>query len=149
MLAGNEKSCDPNMASLSTLIDKFLIENKCHPEYHKGLEADMALWVVKCSNIEVHPSVDDGGSELTMTGVGTASGWMVERCTYDRFWVLSDTLDVVRQELQDAKTRLMSPRGALPPMPRRIDSRAAVGVAGPSQTNTPTKEAVMPRQLGR
>ena len=73
---------------------------------------------------------------------------MVKRCTYDQFWVLSDTLDAVRQELQDANTRLVSPRGALPPMPWRIDSGAAVGVAGPSQTNTPTKEAVMSRQLG-
>ena len=43
LLAGNEKSCDPNMASLSTLIDKFVNKNKFHPEYHEGLEANMAL----------------------------------------------------------------------------------------------------------
>ena len=55
LLADDEKSHDPHMASLSTLIEKFLIENKCCPEYHEGLEVDMALWVVKCSSIEVSP----------------------------------------------------------------------------------------------
>ena len=58
-LAGDEKSRDPQMASLSTLIEKFLIKNKCHPEYREGLEVDMALWVVKCSGIEVSPIIDD------------------------------------------------------------------------------------------
>ena len=74
LLAGDEKSHDPNMASLSTLIDKFVNENKFHPEYCEGLEADMVLWVVKCSDIKVCPPVDNGGSELTVTSAGTASG---------------------------------------------------------------------------
>ena len=60
LLADDEKSRDPHMASLSTLIEKFLVKNKCRPEYCEGLEADMALWVVKCSSIEVSPLIDDG-----------------------------------------------------------------------------------------
>ena len=60
LLADDEKSRDPHMVLLSTLIEKFLIENKCHPEYCKGLEVDIALWVVKCSSIEVSPLVDNG-----------------------------------------------------------------------------------------
>ena len=98
LLVGDEKSCDPNMASLSTLIKKFLIENKCHPEYHKGLEVDMALWVVKCSDIEVCPLIDDGGvrnnNDWHMPQAQLVDA-MVERHAYDWFWVPSDALDMV------------------------------------------------------
>ena len=37
LLAAHEKSCDPNMASLNTLINQFLMENKTCPEYWDGL----------------------------------------------------------------------------------------------------------------
>ena len=69
---------------------------------------------------------------------------MVEHRAYDWFWVPSDGLDMVQQELQDSKAWLASPKGA----PTLVPRKAPAQVAGPSQTDAPTQEAVTPRQPG-
>ena len=53
LLADTETSCDPNMAALLTLIDRFLLENEVGPDLHNMTEEDVELWVKKSAELDV------------------------------------------------------------------------------------------------
>ena len=53
MLADTEKSCDPNMASLQSLIDRFFVENDVRPDLRDVTEEDVVMWVKKSADLDV------------------------------------------------------------------------------------------------
>ena len=52
LLVDTEKSRDPNMAALQTLIDRFL-ENEVHPDLRDVTEEDVEIWVKKSAELDV------------------------------------------------------------------------------------------------
>ena len=51
-MVDTEKSRDPNMAALQTLIDRFL-ENEVHPDLRDVTEEDVEIWVKKSAEPNV------------------------------------------------------------------------------------------------
>ena len=53
LLADTKTSCDPNMAALQTLIDRFLLENEVCLDLCNMTEEDVELWVQKSTDLNV------------------------------------------------------------------------------------------------
>ena len=53
LLADTEKSCDPNMALLQSLIDHFFVENNVRPDLRDVTEEDVVMWVKKSADLDV------------------------------------------------------------------------------------------------
>ena len=53
LLADTEKSRDPNMASLQSLIDCFFMENDIRPDLRDVTKEDVEMWVKKLANLNV------------------------------------------------------------------------------------------------
>ena len=53
MLADTEKSRDPNMASLQSLINHFFVENDVRPDLQDVTEEDVEMWVKKSADLDV------------------------------------------------------------------------------------------------
>ena len=53
LLADTEKSRDPNMASLQSLIDCFFMENDVRPDLRDVTEEDVVMWVKKSADLDV------------------------------------------------------------------------------------------------
>ena len=52
-MADTEKSRDPNMASLQSLIDRFFMENDVRPDLRDVTEEDVVMWVKKSADLDV------------------------------------------------------------------------------------------------
>ena len=52
-MVDTEKSCDSNMASLQSLIERFLMENDVRPDLCDITEEDVEMWVKKSTNLDV------------------------------------------------------------------------------------------------
>ena len=62
-MVDTEKSRDPTMASLQSLIECFLMENDVHPDLRDVTEEDVGMWVKKSADLDVsvrplHRNVD-------------------------------------------------------------------------------------------
>ena len=53
LLVDTEKSRDPNMAALQTLIDRFLLENEVHPDLRDVTKEDVEILVKKSAELDV------------------------------------------------------------------------------------------------
>ena len=53
LLADTEKSHDPNMASLQSLINCFFMENDVHLDLRDMTEEDVEMWVKKSADLDV------------------------------------------------------------------------------------------------
>ena len=71
LLADTKRPRDPNMASLQSLIEHFLVENDVHPDLHDITEEDVGMWVKKFADLDVSALPRSQRCRLTPTDLGS------------------------------------------------------------------------------